>query len=106
MTQLSDLIQQYSKGASIEGIKNLETLFDILKRDRDRAEAITRAWQSQVEVLAKRLSVLENGEKPERPPRQQRDTQTTDAQTPNAQTSKAKVSAEPKQPKGAIEVEF
>ena len=107
MTQLYDLVEQYSAGVSAENLRNLQTLFDHLVKCRDRAEALTRSAFSQLEILTKRLSVLENGEPPERQPRQPREP--GEPQTPNAQTSKVSAKAdkvEKSAPKGAIEIEF
>lgn len=102
MTQLHDLVEQYSKGATQEGVRNLRTLFDSLKNDRDRAEALERAAFKQMDALSKRLSILESGENPEHKPREPRDP--TKTQPIRNLVTEAK--SETKKPSGAIEVEF
>lgn len=102
MTQLSNLVEQYAQGVSPENLRNLQTLFSSLKNDRDRAETLERAAFAQMDTLAKRLSIFENGEKPPKPPRESQNP--TKTQTMRSLVAEAKPPE--KKPSGAIEIEF
>lgn len=57
------LVRTYAQGATETNVKNLLTLFDALKRDRDRAEELSRAYLAQLTRQTKELQGLRDGER-------------------------------------------
>lgn len=64
MTQLHDLLDSYSAGASDFGRAQLHTLFDFLKRSEERANALQQAYLAQITHLQAELSALRSGSPP------------------------------------------